>query len=395
MRSPINAVPVDSIDGLPFTADEYAARLAACRQAMREREIDVLVLNAPESIYYMSGFITRGYYVFQALVVRHTADPVLVVRRYEQVNVERLSHYKDAAIWQDTDVPVEVLAKTLTDIGASNKTIGVDANSWFLPVAAFERLRELLAGAKLVNGSPAIAEIRAVKSKQELAYIRRAAEARNAAFKAAHATARPGQTENDVAAAFNYAAIKAGSGYEAGAAYIVSGPRTALPHATWAGRLIEKGDLVQVEGAANWKRYGAALMRTWSMGKPSDSIRRAADASIAGLDAAVAAIKPGATSGDVDDACRGAVNKAGFGYAFNNRAGYSVGIGICPGWGEGSVMDLKQGDPRILKPGMVFHMVPVLFPQADFSVGISALVTVTDNGYEIISDFSRELEVQL
>ncbi|MBT1516781.1 Xaa-Pro peptidase family protein [Bradyrhizobium sp. SRL28] len=393
MTGRADLLPLDAIDQLPFTPAEYNARLAACRKAMREREIDYLVLNSPENIYYLSGFITRGYYVFQALVVTHSSEPTLVVRRYEQVNVERLSYYRNAAIWQDTDVPAEVLARRLFDLGAAGKTVGVDANSVFFPVSAYETLRAMLPGAKFINGS-SVMEGRAVKSPQEIAYIRRAAEARNAGFKAAHEATRPGRTENDVAAAFHYAAISAGSEYMAGPPYIVSGPRTALPHGTWAGRRIEKGDLVQVEGSGNWRRYSASLMRTWSMGKPSDSVRRAADASKSALDSAIAAIKPGATSGDVDAACRGAVARAGLAHAFVHRTGYSVGVGICPGWGEGAIMDLKDGDSRVLRPGMVFHIVPVLFPEPDVSVGVSALVLVTQTGAEIISDYSRDLQCE-
>lgn len=382
----------DTIDQLPFTPAEYDDRLAACRKAMCERELDCLVLNSPENIYYLSGFITRGYYVFQALVVMHTGEPILVVRRYEQVNVERLSYYKGVAIWHDTEVPADVLAKALSDLGAGKGRIGIDANSWFLPVSAYERLRDLLPQAHFVNGSQVLADIRAIKSQQEIAYIRRAAEARNAAFRAAQEVARPGRTENEVAAAFTHAAILAGSGYEAGAPYIVSGPRIALPHATWSGRRIESGDLVQVAGAANCKRYCAVLLRTWSMGKPSDRVRKAADTAIGALDAAIAAIKPGATSGDVDAARRSALARAGLAHGLAHRTGYSVGIGICPGWLEESVIELKHADPRVLRAGMVFHLVQVVLPEPDVSVGFGVQALVTESGAEVVLDYPMEIE---
>src|SRR5262249_10368603 len=145
-------------------------------------------------IYYLSGFITRGYYVFQALVVTHIGEPILVVRRYEQANVERLSYYRNAAIWQDTDVPAEVLARGWADVGAAGKQVGVDASSGFFPVSAYETLRASLVGTNFINAS-VVMENRAIKSSQEIAYIRRAAEARNAGFGAAREAARPGRTE--------------------------------------------------------------------------------------------------------------------------------------------------------------------------------------------------------
>ncbi|MGY3591828.1 Xaa-Pro dipeptidase [Bradyrhizobium sp. USDA 4341] len=392
MTTDTNLLSVDAIDQLPFTPKEFDARLANCRKAMSERGLDFLVLSSPENIYYLSGLVTRGYYVFQALVVTHIGEPIVVIRRYEQTNVERLSYYRKIATWHDTDVPANVLAKTLADVGATGKTIGIDGNSFFFTVSAYETLRAALPGTRLVNASAVLEKCRRVKSPQEISYIRRAAVATRAGFDAARKIVQPGRTENEVAAAFHQAVISAGSEYMAGHPYVTSGPRVALPHASWSGRKIEKGDLVYVEGAGNIKRYSAPLMRTWSMGKLSDAARRAADTSLAALDAAISAMKPGVTSGEVDAACRGTVARAGLAHAFLHRTAYSVGVGICPGWGEGWVMDLKEGDERVLEPGMVFHFVPVLFPEPDLGVGFSATVLVTNTGREILTDFSREIE---
>ncbi|MFF0458348.1 M24 family metallopeptidase [Nocardia africana] len=392
MTTESEQLAVEAFDQLPFTAAEFEARLEACRREMRERGIDYLVLNSPENIYYLSGFITRGYYVFQSIVVTHNSEPFLFVRRFEQENVKRLSRYKTNVVWHDTDNPAELLARTLVEHGALGKTIGVDADAMFFTVNDYKALEAALLGTNLVNGSSVLDKCRAIKSPQEIAYIRRAAEIRNVGFEAAREAARPGRTENDVAAAYHHAAISAGSEYMAGPPYVVSGPRTALPHATWAGRRIEKGDVIFIEASGNCKRYSASMMRTWSMGKPRDSVQRAADASIAALDAAIDAIQPGVTSGEVDAACRGTVARAGLAHAFVHRTGYSVGVGICPTWSEGSVIDLKEKDQRVLQSGMVFHLVPVLFPEPDFCVGFSATVVVTETGADILSNFSRDLE---
>ncbi|MDE5466155.1 Xaa-Pro peptidase family protein [Bradyrhizobium sp. CSS354] len=392
MATDSSLLSVDAVDQLPFTAKEFDARLSSCRKAMSERGLDYLVLSSPENIYYLSGLVTRGYYVFQALVVMHTGEPIVVIRRFERTNVERLSYYQNIAIWRDTDVPADVLAKTLSEVGASGKTVGIDGNSYFFTVSAYETLRAALPNSRFVNASAVLEKCRRIKSPQEIAYIRRAAVATKAGFDAAREITHSGRTENEVAAAFHQAVIAAGSEYMAGHPYVASGPRTALPHASWSGRRIEKGDLVYIEGAGNTKRYSAALMRTWSMGKPNDDVRRAADTSIAALDAAIAAMKPGATSGEVDAACRSTVARAGLADAFLHRTAYSVGVGICPGWGEGWVMDIKEADPRVLESGMVFHIVPVLFPEPHVSVGFSATVLVNKVGAEILTDYSREME---
>ncbi len=378
---------------LPFSREEFLGRLDACRRGMAERGLDFLVLNSPENIYYLTGFVTRGYYVFQALVVPQHGEPVLVVRRFELPNVSRLSLVQNVSVWNDTDDPPAVLAATLRELGAEGKRVGIDAGAAYFPVRAYETLRRELPGTRFEDGSATVEQLRAVKSPAEIAYIRKAARALMHGFAAAREAARPGRTENDVAAALYHAAISAGSEYMAGHPYVASGPRTGLPHASWAGRTIEPGDLVFVESSANVHRYSAAMFRTWAMGKASDAVRRAAEASLAGLDAVLATARPGVTSGEVDASCRAAIAKAGLADAFVHRTGYSVGVGISPAWGEGQVMDLKPDDPRPLQAGMVFHIVPVLFPMEQTSVGSSGTILITDDGAELLTDFPRELEI--
>ena len=50
---------------LAFGLDEYRQRLANVRQQMATREIDTLLVNTPENIFYLSGHRTPGYYVYQ------------------------------------------------------------------------------------------------------------------------------------------------------------------------------------------------------------------------------------------------------------------------------------------------------------------------------------------
>jgi Xaa-Pro dipeptidase len=123
-------------------------------------------------------------------------------------------------------------------------------------------------------------------------------------------------------------------------------------------------------------------------------IRHAADATIAGLESAIAAIRPGATSGEVDAACRGAIGEYGMAEAFLHRTGYSIGVGFSPAWGEGQVMDLKSGDPRELKPGMVFHVVPIVFLPGVAGIGFSETVLVTETGSEVLTSLPHTLLVK-
>src|SRR5689334_25358855 len=72
---------------LPFTLGEYQRRLARTREGMREHGMRALICNAPEDLYYLTGYKTIGYYWYQCVIVTEDYDPVIVLRKLEESNV--------------------------------------------------------------------------------------------------------------------------------------------------------------------------------------------------------------------------------------------------------------------------------------------------------------------
>src|SRR5262245_32290303 len=96
-----------------FTLDEYQERLAHVRRLMAERGIDVLLLTTPENIYYVSGYQTTGYYIYQALVLPRDGAPQFVVRKLEMTNVQGISWLKDGFAVEDTEDPLDVTVRAV------------------------------------------------------------------------------------------------------------------------------------------------------------------------------------------------------------------------------------------------------------------------------------------
>jgi Xaa-Pro dipeptidase len=138
-------------------------------------------------------------------------------------------------------------------------------------------------------------------------------------------------------------------------------------------------------------RYVAPLMRTAVMGEPGPKVLEMASLVIQGLEATMAAIRPGVTSGEVDDVCRGIMEKAGYYESFRKRTGYSVGFGFPPSWNEGHIVSLRKGDPTRLEAGMVFHLPVALRDYGVSCVGLSETVLVTDKGCEALTHYPRQL----
>jgi len=141
-------------------------------------------------------------------------------------------------------------------------------------------------------------------------------------------------------------------------------------------------------------RYNTPAFRVSVIGQPSDELKRFHDASYAGLEAGLANIKPGVTSGEADRVVRAAVEKKGFGEYFVVRAAYSIGLGFSPGWGEDHVMSIRPGDHRVIEPGMCFHLVPALYKEGLGAVCCSMPIEITKSGCRPLTSIEPKLFVK-
>jgi Xaa-Pro dipeptidase len=361
---------------------------------MSSRGIDVLLSFTPENIYYISGYQTPGYYVYQTLVVPLDRDPFMVTRYLEETNVVGLSWLDDREFFQDHEDPVDATLKALKKRALiQNKTIGLEEDAWFISIKQYLKLRDALSGASVVNGSGCIEALRLIKSHQELEYIRRAARIAEKGMEAGMEAIREGVTEDDIAAAVHYEIIRNGGEYMSLPPFICSGYRSGLAHATWGGRKIEKGDAIFFEISGSVKRYSAALMRTAFLGDPPQEVVKIAEAVTAGLTKAVETIRPGITSDEADDACRSVIASAGYGEYYRHRLGYSIGVNFPPDWGEGHILSLRANEPTILRPNMTFHMPPAVLGYNDIGIGFSETIEVTEDGCQTITNFERKLRI--
>ncbi|MGI9488254.1 MAG: M24 family metallopeptidase [Geminicoccaceae bacterium] len=380
---------------LPFALGEYRARLQQVQRAIASRGIDASIISVPENINYLTGFTTTGYYMYQALIVPAHGEPLFITYLEEKINIIRRSWLEEYRTYSVVEDPITVTVKALKEMGLDNKVIGLEETGYFFQIATYKALIAELPDVKWANGGDIVEQVRLIKSPAEIDYLRKAAQAAMVGMGSAIETVEPGKTENDVAGEIYRATIAAGSEYPGSPPYVVSGERSGLPHGTWEGRELRDGDIVFLEHAGCVRRYSAAMMRTCFIGTPPDVVRRTADILLEGLDKAIATIRPGVTSGEVDAACRKTVTDAGFD-EYTHETGYSIGLAYPPGWNESHIMNLHPGDPTVLQPNMVFHLVPsLIIHEMQGHVGFSDTVLVTESGCEVLTnrDVERKLYV--
>lgn len=378
-------------DILAFPEAIYADRLKTVQAELERRGLSGGLLFDPENMYWLTGYQTIGYFTFQTMFVPLEGKPAIVARA---VNRDLALAHRTIAGFEaiaDTADSVDVLSGFLNRALPAGSTLGMETASWYLTVRDYKRLEGELA-CRLVGWNGAIEPHRMIKSADELDRIRRACRAAEAGLDAAIKAISPGKTENDLAAAMYEASIAAGSEYLGHPPLVVAGATTALCFAMWRRREIKRGDVVLLEAAGCIDRYHGILSRPVVVGEPSERHKVAAEALKGVLEAAVDAIKPGLTAGEVDRACRKGAEDKGFGAYFKHRAAYGIGIGFPPNWSEGHIYAIRPDDPLVLQPDMTFHVIPTLFFE-DFGMCFSDSVRVTESGAEVLTNYPRELFV--
>ena len=371
-----------------ISIEEYNQRLTSLREKMAATELDVLLVSAPESIYYVSGYQTIGFHNYQLLVVPLEGEPFLILRNLESYLAQRYAWIDDVVIWDDTDDPDTITVEALRARNLLDKRLGIEERAYFLPVYHWRVLNEKIDG--LVDGSGLVEQCRARKSAQEVAYMREAARQTDLGMQAAVEEIRIGRSENDVAAGAFDAMTRAGSEFLTHPPIVTSGDRAGIPHTCYYRRKLQDGDSVLLELSGVYNRYHAPLMRGVLIGGANPKVERLAAVCVEGLNAAIEAVRPGATAGDVDAACRTVIEREGLWENYRKRTGYSVGIGFST-WVEGGVAFLKEDDPTVLEPGMCFHIPIAMRLYGEAGLGFSETVHVTEGGAEILGNTPRQL----
>ena len=228
--------------------------------------------------------------------------------------------------------------------------------------------------------------LREVKSDGELRLLQAAADAGDAAMRAAFAACRPGATELQVADAAA-AAFRAEGCEEVVFTIVGAGPNGAFPHYHAGHQQLAVGDAIVIDIGARRDGYMCDITRMVVVGEPTPrhlEVHRAVEAAV---QAGLAAARPGATCHDVDAAARGAIEDAGFGEYFVHRTGHGLGISTHePPW-------IMRGEDVQLKAGMVHSIEPGIYLPGEFGVRLEEIVHVTDEGCERFSRLPRDLHV--
>jgi Xaa-Pro dipeptidase len=382
---------------LQFSREEYSARIAAARTALRTRDLDALLIFAQESHYYLTGFDTNGYVFFQCAVLTADDTPItLLTRRPDLEQAHLTSIIDDVRLWYDAeDVnPAEDLKRLLSEKHLAGGRVGIEMATYGLTPANYERVRRVLEDwCRLEDASEVVRGLRLIKSPAEIAYTRKAADLADKALESMITTAGPGVFEGEVQAAGQATIFRGGGDVAASGPVLGSGERALLIRSATGPRMLDPVDQLTMEFAGVFRRYHACIMRTVAIGSATDYQRRMFEATRDALSAMTESAKPGRPLGEIDDAHRRVYDKAGFGHARMAACGYSLGATYRPNWMDVPPM-LYSGNPLSAAPGMVLFLHAILIDRpAGYAMSAGHTVIIATGGCDVLSKASLEYRI--
>ncbi|MGL4973649.1 MAG: aminopeptidase P family N-terminal domain-containing protein, partial [Bosea sp. (in: a-proteobacteria)] len=167
-----------SLMALHFTSSEFARRKSALQVTMAADGLDALFLFQQESMFWLTGYDTFGFCFFQCLVLRADGTMALLTRSADLRQAQQTSNLADIRIWKDGREanPARDLLALADNMGLQGKRIGVEYDSSGRVASNGRKLDAAFAGrATLVDASLIVTRLRATKSAEEIAYVRKAA----------------------------------------------------------------------------------------------------------------------------------------------------------------------------------------------------------------------------
>lgn len=375
-----------------FDKAEFAARQQAATRALRDAGHDALLMFAPESQYWICGYDTFGFAMFQCLVLTARGDLHLLTRMPDLRQARMTSTLPEECIhiWPEFEgaEPVKDLKTLLNELDVDISSLAYESQTAGLTDYNGRHLRAALPG--LTDASDLIRDLRRVKSPAEIAMHRRAAALSDAALDAALVETRAGAFEGDILAAMQGAVFKGGGDYAGNEFVIGSGPGALLCRYFSGRRHLDPQDQLTLEWSGTFARYHAAMMRTIVIGEVPAAQARMHAAAEEALAACEAAIRPGAAMGDVYRAHAEVFDRLGYGDHRLQACGYGMGAVFTPIWVDFPMF--YEGNPRIMAENQVFFLHMILMDSdAGHAVTLGHSVRVTETGAERLSRHGTEL----
>ena len=370
----------------PFTDEELNQRLKKTKTLMETNNLDLIILSAPENIFYLTGLDHWGYFAPTVLIVSLNDSPVLITREMERVVIRNQVRNANFMGHSDTETAADVVEKYLKG-KTSGKSIGIEEWSSGLSYGMGFQIKKQVESSEWKNITGLLDNMKLVKSVAEQEFMRAAAHAADAGTEAAIAAIHDGALEADVAAECLAAMTRAGSTPPGFGPFLRPAHRMAEEHTSWGDGKHSEAVFLEVAGCVS--RYNAPMGRLVNIGHISDEDEEMSKICIDSFNSTLNALKVGARAREVYQGWQSVVDSAGMQDYRRHHCGYLVGIGFPPSWTGGpKVTGLRHDSDLEMEEGMTFHLMSWFTETGRGNYFISNTVLLGPSGAEVLNKCS-------
>jgi Xaa-Pro aminopeptidase len=329
---------------------DVAGRLGRLRALIDgDGQPDSLLVTGLANVRYLTGFTGSAGMLFV-----HPGETVFLTDgRYATQSEQQL---EDAGVVARIEVTPAAaqgeLARTMVAAAGVGR-LGLEAAhvSW----ARQRAMAEWFPGVELFPTEGLVERLRRVKDQGEQARLAEAARIADQALAQVRDLLATGLSEDAFGRALDFEMRVLGASGPSFDTIVASGPNGAMPHHQPGARLIEAGEPVVLDFGALYDGYCSDMTRTvWVGGVRHPDLRRAVEVVLESQAAGVAAVRSGVAARQVDRACRGVIEAAGWGDRFVHGTGHGVGLDIheAPSVAATSTDTLQAGHVVTVEPGV-------------------------------------------
>ena len=383
-----------------LTLDERDRRHARVRERARERGIDCIVLSDSNLLYLSNGVPGER----SGLLTTEQLPMIIGIHRRWLVDIEPevLVEAQDwiSDIRRKGDDPGSVVG-WISELHLDKGTVGLAMGE--VSHRFYGQLQKGLPGAKIVDASGILADLRSIKSPQEIALIEEANRIFDAGIDRVYNTAEPGMLGREVVQEGMRGMWDAGADVESTfdinfGAVPAQNPALAM---ICLDRRIQPGDMGTLTAHAEYRHYAGHSDQEISFGEPKELHRNMFEAVLEVREAVLAHLKPGATQRELIEVYDHMCKETGFrpsAHTQIHQYGIDVPESTGPAYripdpgGEADPANLGRAGNHTVEVGMIYSVSPTLMApdSADTILGGTCAV-VTEDGYRQLGDRTVEM----
>ena len=360
---------------------ETMQHLQQTAAALKERSLDAIWVTSSENRRYVTGFSSSAGDV---VICADGAGVLFVDFRY----IEAAKRAAQNTGFSVTMIPSASDAVHYIEDFCQSKHIATLATEMdSMPASTYTYYASMFSHIRLVSQGGLLENLRRCKDPEEIACLSKAQGIAEYALSQTLPVIHPGMTEREVGAKLIYHILEAGGELPILGLIVVAGKNSSLPHGEPSSNEIKVGDFLTIDFTAKYQGYSSDMTRTFAIGEVNPHMKEVYQIVLDAQEAAIRALRPGATGREVDAVARDIISAAGYGRYFQHGLGHSIGLRIheSPRASQTSEDIFRIGDVITIEPG--------IYLPGQFGVRIEDMLWISPDGVINLTHTPKALTV--